>query len=110
MGDVVLLLLAALSCHSGAVWLALAIRAHWRQVTGESAPDAATVRMLRILGAAALLVGLVLCLWADAPSMAVLVWIMYLALFAFITAFTLAWRPQVLKLWLPGFRPRSPLS
>jgi Protein of unknown function (DUF3325) len=52
--------------------------------------------VLRVLGALAITGSLLLCLRADHPGMAALVWIMALALAAMMVAFTLSWRPRVL--------------
>jgi uncharacterized membrane protein YccC len=59
----------------------------------------ATRMQLRALGTVALVVALLICLWVDHPSMAVLVWVMALAASAMSVAFTLAWRPEWLS-WL----------
>ncbi|MFV0277425.1 MAG: DUF3325 domain-containing protein [Parahaliea sp.] len=98
MADTATLALALLATFSGMAWLALAKTPHWRQVRGaEAAPG--TVRVLRVAGSLALLLSLALCLWADVPSMAALVWIMLLAVSAVAVAFTLSWRPRWLRLW-----------
>lgn len=97
------LILAAISCLVGFAWLALALNAHWQQVmeTG-STPSAQTRKTLRILGILGLLVSAVLCFVADRPSMAVLVWLMFLAAAAPSIGMLLAWRPQWLRLVWPG--------
>lgn len=93
-----LLLLAALLCSGcGLGWIALAMDEHWQQVRGEPPAGAATAWRLRALGALALLAALLLCLRADHPSMAVLVWVMALAASALLLAFALAWRPRWLR-------------
>ena len=90
-----LLLAAALVlCAAGVAWLALAMDTHWRQVTNTDAVRGGTVIALRVLGAAALLASLLICLRVDHASMAALVWIMALAASALGVAFTLAWRPR----------------
>lgn len=93
-----LLLAAALGvCTVGFAWLALAMDVHWAQVRGEQPALAApTQRRLRVLGGAAMALALLLCLLADHPGMAALVWIMSLALSALLVAFTLSWRPRLL--------------
>lgn len=79
--------------------LALSLPNHWRQVTGieTSLPSTYEQRGLRIFGYISLVVSLVLCLLADHPTMAVLVWIMLLALAAKGVAIILTWRQHWLK-------------
>ena len=96
MSDAGLLLVALASSVAGLAWLALAMETHWQQVRGEAAPGRGTARVLRLLGSAALLASLLICLRVDHASMAALVWVMALAAAALVVAFTLSWRP----LWL----------
>jgi hypothetical protein len=101
-----LLLAAALvACTLGLAWLALAMEVHWSQVRAQAALPAVTQRRLRLLGAAAIVLSLLLCLRADHPGMAALVWIMALALAALLVAFTLSWRPRLLAPLLAWVRP-----
>lgn len=94
-------LMIALPCSlAGMAWLALAMEVHREQALGAAAPAGRTTLIgLRVLGGGALLVSLWLCLRADHPSMAVLVWVMSIAGAALLVAFTLAWRPR----WLGWF-------
>ena len=104
MDKALLLSGAVLACVCGFTWLALAMKAHWQQVRGLQTPTKQIVLCLRLLGGTALMLSLSLCLIADHISMAVLVWIMSLAVSAMIVAFTLTWRPHWLSLlivWLP---------
>lgn len=95
-----MLVAALLACVIGFAWLALAMEPHWRQVRGSDAPiSRSVVTVLRVLGAAALLLSLILCLQVDHVSMASLVWVMALAAAALIITFTLSWRPRTLA-WL----------
>jgi hypothetical protein len=94
--DALLLLGALASNTAGLAWLALAMDVHWRQVRGAQAPTRRTVIVLRVLGAAALALSLLLCVLSDHISMASLVWVMALAGAALVVAFTLAWRPRLL--------------
>nr|WP_297530445.1 DUF3325 domain-containing protein [uncultured Roseateles sp.] len=98
---VVLLSAAAVNAVLGFGWLALAMDTHWEQVHGEEAPKAATARNLRAAGVLALALSLGLCLQADHPSMAALVWLMLLAGSAAAIAATLSWRPRWLKVLWP---------
>jgi hypothetical protein len=90
---VFLLTAALLLCVCGMAWFALAKDAHWRQLRA-GAPTRR--KLLRGLGAFALIDALFLCLLADHASMAALVWVMALAASAQIVAFTLTWRPRLL--------------
>ena len=94
---------AAVSAVLGFGWLALAMDTHWEQVHGDAAPPPSLARSLRLAGALALAASLGLCLAADHPTMAVLVWLMLLAGSAMAIAATLSWRPQ----WLRPLWPRS---
>lgn len=63
---------------------------HWRQLRGESVLSSQQAIAMRTIGAAAILLSLLLCLASSHPTMAVLVWIMQLALAAVVVALTLA--------------------
>ena len=89
------LLAAALACSTlGFAWLALAMEVHWAQVRGTQPASTGAVRTLRLLGAIALAASLALCLLADHPTIAALVWVMALAAGALGVAMALAWRPR----------------
>lgn len=95
---------ASLCCVLGMAWLALAMKTHWQQVRSRQALPPKAQRRLRLLGATAIGSSLLLCLGADHPSMAVLVWVLTLAAGALSVAFTLTWRPSVLAplvAWIP---------
>jgi hypothetical protein len=98
MPDALLLLAAWVCAELGMAWLALAMDVHWLQVRETIARSRGAVSALRVLGSAALLGSLVLCLAADTATMAVLVWMMLLAVSASTIAFVLSWRPRVLAL------------
>lgn len=95
---------AALAAFVGMGWLALAMPVHAAQAWGQ-APPASRRAPLRWLGSAGLLVALWLCLRADHPTMAVLVWAMLLAAAALAIALLLAHRPHWLRVLAPGLRP-----
>ncbi len=101
MRDPLLLSAALVAALAGMGWLALAMEAHWPQVFAARGPTPRTSRMLRVLGAAAIVTSLVLCLCVDHATMAVLVWIMALAGAALAIAFTLARRAHWLRVLLP---------
>ena len=105
MGKSLLLAAALLCSFCGLGWLALAMEPHWQQVRGEAAAGRSTVRLLRALGAGALLLALGLCLRADHATMAVLVWVMALAGSALLIAFSLSWRPRWLRPLVAWVRP-----
>ena len=101
------LLTAALLCaFVGLAWLALAMEPHWQQARATPVPSRSTVHLLRTLGAAALAASLLLCLAADHPTMAALVWIMALAVATLAVAMLLAWRPRWVG-WLAGQPART---
>lgn len=98
------LLAAALAAAlAGMGWLALAMEVHARQVWGRALAPAG-VRALRVLGWLGLAAALALCLAADHPSMAALVWVMALAGGAAGVAFVLAWRARWLGVLAPWVR------
>lgn len=107
IGKPLLLAAALLLSTCGLGWLALAMDAHWQQVRGDPVAGRGTVRLLRALGAAALLLALGLCLQADHATMAVLVWVMALAGSALLIAFSLSWRPRWLRPLVAWVRPGS---
>lgn len=99
MSEAVWLAVAGLLCLAGMGWLALSMDAHWGQAMHQPAEGATAVRRrLRAQGAMALLLALLACLAADRPSMAALVWIMWLTASAVAVAMLLSWQPR----WLAG--------
>jgi hypothetical protein len=93
MPNALLLIAALLCCNLGMGWLALAMNTHWQQVRGKRLQSVTAQWVLRLLGALALAISLMLCLVADHASMAVLVWIMAITGSALLVTFILAWRP-----------------
>ena len=81
-------------------WLALAYETHWQQVFPESRTLPETGR-LKLTGWVFLSLSAVFCLKADHPSMAVLVWVMLLAVAAFSVAMMLSHSPAALKIICP---------
>ncbi|HWA12159.1 MAG TPA: DUF3325 family protein [Burkholderiales bacterium] len=100
-----ILFLAVATGFLGLAWLALAMDVHWLQVTGTQSRRPAIA--LRFLGAAALAASLVLCFIADHVSMAPLVWVMAIAGGALLVAFTMAWKPRLLRPLIPRIRARD---
>jgi hypothetical protein len=92
------LLIAFLFCFFGMAWIALAMEVHWSQVFPTANAQASPFRLgQRLLGIAALLLSLNVCLLADRPSMAALVWVMLLAICAVLVAITLSFKPAWLR-------------
>jgi hypothetical protein len=87
------LLLALLATLAGLGLLAISMPRHWRQMRPGTSCPVGVVVALRIGGAVALVLSLVICLRQDHPSMAVLVWIMLLAVDAVTIAIWLSTRP-----------------
>lgn len=105
MPDSIWALAALLSAALGMAWLALAMEVHWRQVQGHAPRSPALATKLRTIGFAGLIAALVFCLLADTATMAVLVWMMLLAVGAILVAFVLSWRPRLLAIaWPAGSR------
>ncbi|MFV0476307.1 MAG: DUF3325 domain-containing protein [Parahaliea sp.] len=102
MAENLLLALALFASFCGMAWFALARNIHWRQVRNSREASPKTRTLFRVAGWLGLVGSLWLCLLADAPSMAVLVWIMSLALAALAVAMLLSWRPRWLILWTIG--------
>lgn len=92
---------ACAAALAGFSWLALAMEDHWQQVCGAIEPSQTTRRALRMMGASGLVVSGALCFVADRPSMAVLVWILFMTLGAVSIALTLAWKPAILRFAFP---------
>lgn len=99
---------ALVSSFAGLAWLALAMEVHWRQVRVGAPLTRRTCAVLRALGVSALVLSLALCLAADHPTMAVLVWVMSLAGGALALSLTLAWRPRALRVLVPWVRAGTP--
>lgn len=93
-------LLALLLAVLGFAWLALALPNHWRQVYG--CQPLTAQRKITLRSGAGLMLGLsLMCsLAGDAPAMAILLWVMLLAVATLIVALTLSWRaPWLAWLW-----------
>ncbi len=89
-----MLLLAMIVSFAGLALLALSMERHWRQLRATQPLPNPTARLLRMAGSIALASSLTLCLAVDHASMASLVWVMTLAVSAFVLAMLLAWRPD----------------
>lgn len=93
-------LLALLLAVLGFAWLALALPNHWRQVHGGLPLTAQRKIALRGCACVMLVLSLAFSLAGDAPAMAILLWVMLLAVATLIVALTLSWRaPWLAWLW-----------
>jgi hypothetical protein len=109
MVSALLLLLASVVTTLGMAWFALAKEPHWMQVRGHEPLTQPMKSTLRGLGATAIGASFFICMFADHPTMAVLVWIMLVAASALLVAFTLTWRASWLTFsieWLKKKRHR----
>lgn len=97
MPDAALLAAAMIISTAGMGWLALTIRSHWEQLQNPEPLSPRGIRCLRWQGGIALFASLLLCLWVDHPTMAVLVWVMLTAAAALTIAMILSWRASWLR-------------
>lgn len=105
MLEVIYFCLAWLAAVIGMSWFALAVDANWRDVIGTERSGFATKSQnLRKFGVGGVLLSLWLCVRADHVTMAVLVWVMMLAVAALCVTVMLTWRRR----WLSLFVLRSP--
>ncbi|MTV36751.1 DUF3325 family protein [Duganella radicis] len=102
-----MLLLAATATYAGFACLSLAMPDNWERAGGDIASHTPRRRPLRLGGALLLSLALTLCLWRDGPSFGVLLWAVLLSAGAITVAFTLTWRPSLLRgRLLTGTPPR----
>ena len=97
MASVLLLIALFLAAYFGFALLALAQARPWQRIS--QIPTLIGVRRLtlRTLGGLALLLSLVLCLVRDGPSFGALLWATAISIAAAAVAFTLTWRPSLLR-------------
>ncbi|MCX4192552.1 DUF3325 domain-containing protein [Methylophaga sp. OBS1] len=100
MTETIWLITAAVTALLSMGWLALAYETHWQQVfpASKTLPNS---KRLKTTGWFFLLLSALCCLRADHPTMAVLVWVMLLAVTAFTVAMILSRRPVLLKTICP---------
>jgi len=108
MPDQLALAGAVLLNVAGFAWLALAMDVHWNQVRGSGKLSQGRRTLLRLTASSAFLISFLLCNLSDHATIAALVWVMALTAGALLVAFTLTWRPPLLRplSWLGGF-PRG---
>jgi len=97
MGEGLLLLAIFATAYAGFALLALSQRRHWVAVVRTAPPQQAGFRGLRLVGVAMLVASLILALLRDGPSFGSLLWATAISLAALGVAFTLAWRPRMLR-------------
>lgn len=103
MTEAMWLIAAVITAILSMGWLALSYQSHWQQVFPQSEAKPGRSR-LKGFGWSFLVVSAGCCLAADHPSMAVLVWVMLLALAAMTIAMILSRRPTLLRIiCLPFF-------
>ena len=83
--------------YLGFALLALTQARPWQRVSPAPQPTRIRRLALRILGGLALLLSLVLCLVRDGPGFGALLWATMISLAAIAVAFTLTWRPSLLR-------------
>jgi len=97
MPDSLLLLALLAAACAGFALLALSQTQHWRAVVGDAALSRRRMLVLHTLGAALIALSLLLALMRDGPSFGSLLWATAISLAALAVAFTLAWRPRLLR-------------
>jgi hypothetical protein len=100
MRDLLLFLIGFAAAYVGFVFLALAMKRHWRGVLGRDAGAAqrrGAALMLRAMAAAALGGCLWLMVRADGPAFGAALWVVLLSLGALAAVATLTWRPGWLR-------------
>jgi len=97
MPDSLLLLALLAAAYAGFALLALSQAQHWRTVVGAAPLARSRVLSLRAIGGALIALSLILSLLRDGPSFGSLLWATVISLAALAVAFTLAWRPQMLR-------------
>jgi len=97
MPDSLLLFVLFAAAYAGFSLLALSQAQHWRAVVGAAALPRNRVLVLRTLGGALIALSLLLALMRHGPSFGSLLWATVISLAALAVAFTLAWRPRMLR-------------
>lgn len=100
MTEAMWLIVAVITALLSMGWLALAYETHWQQVFTDSKTQPSK-RRLKLTGCVFIVLSALCCLMADHPSMAVLVWVMLLALAAMTVAMILSHKPRLLRFLIP---------
>lgn len=87
---------AAVLVLLGCLSLAISQRRNWAMVTGGVLAPRPKL-LARVFGWSLLLVALAVCIGAEGPGFATLLWPLYFAMASLIVAMTLSYRPGVLK-------------
>ena len=85
------------AAYLGFALLALGQGRQWRRTSSVPAPDRIRISVLRLLGSAGLALSLTLSLLRDGPGFGGLLWATVVSLAALAVAFTLTWRPALLR-------------
>ena len=85
------------AAYVGFALLALTQARPWQRVYQAAPPTVIRRQVLRTLGGLALVLSLILCLLRDGPSFGVLLWVTAISIAAAAVAFTLTWRPVLLR-------------
>ena len=85
------------AAYVGFALLALTQARPWQRVRPAAPPTGIRRLVLRTLGGLALVLSLILCLLRDGPSFGVLLWVTAISIAATAVAFTLTWRPVLLR-------------
>ena len=98
MTNTLLMITLPLSAYFGFAFLAVSQTRHWQAVGGDaSKPSRLDRRLLRSFGIGFLLSALGAALVRDRPSFGVLLWATTISIAALTVAFTLSWRPRLLR-------------
>lgn len=97
MADALLLLSAFAAAYLGFAMLALSQVRHWTSVAGSEPQGRVRLIGHRIAGGAMIALSLAMALLRDGPSFGSLLWATAISIAALAVAFTLAWRPGLLR-------------
>lgn len=90
----------------GMLVLALSLDVHWRQLWAQPLPKTTQLKTMRLAGFSSQLLCLLICLKADRPSMAVLVWCLLMTVTALMVSALLCYAPQRLGRVLHSIRQK----
>jgi len=97
MSDTLLLLGVFAAAYAGFALLALSQGRHWTSAVSTALQCRVQIVVLRTVGGAMIAFSLGLALMRDGPTFGALLWATAISLAALAVAFTLAWRPGLLR-------------
>lgn len=97
MRDAALLVATWVLAYLGFAGLALSMERHWLDVMCSAAVSGHVAHRLRSLACFCLAAGLVAACWRDGPAFGGLLWVMSSVVAGIAVAFTLTWRPVMLR-------------